>query len=104
MSDGLGDSRPVAVPARPGAPGTGELLLEARDLPDGKALPVFSTVRALIEQLGESQPWAIMPLDRVRQLAAAAGILTIALDPEFAPEAWRWNAQQIAEYDHKESP
>jgi hypothetical protein len=98
MSDALRESRPVAVPARPGAPGTDELLLEARDLPDGRVLPVFSTVRALVAQLGEAQPWAVLPLGRARQLAAAAGVGRVALDPVVTPEAWRWNPRQVAEY------
>lgn len=101
MSDASGESRPVAVPARPGAPGAGEVLLEARDLPDGKVLPVFSTVRGLVEQLGGAQPWAVLPLDRARQLAAAAGVAQVALDPVVSPEAWRWNAQRVADYDER---
>lgn len=79
------------------------MLLEARDLPDGKVLPVFSTVHGLVEQLGDAQPWAVLPLDRARQLAAAAGVTRVALDPVVAPEAWRWNAQQVADYGERGS-
>lgn len=91
------ESRPVAVPARPGTPGTDELILEARDLPSGKTLPVFSTVRALVDQLGKAQPWAVLPLDRARKLAAASGVDQVALDPMVEPGAWRWQFQQVSE-------
>jgi hypothetical protein len=43
----------VAVPAHPGAPGSGELFLEARKLPDDRrVLPVFSTVGKLWGRTG----------------------------------------------------
>lgn len=80
----------VAVPARPG-PGEDEMILEARQQPQGVILPVFSSVRVLVATLGTSQPWAVMPLSKVGDLAAAAGVDQIAFDPEVSDDAWRWN-------------
>lgn len=78
----------VAVPAHPGA--DGQLILEARKLPEGLALPVFSSVRVLIDALGRFQPWAVISMARVADLASCADIDCLALDPDVADEAWRW--------------
>lgn len=83
------EKRLVAVPARPG--NGDELILEARRQPQGVVLPVFSSVRVLVAALGQSQPWAVLPLGRVGELASAAGVDQIALDPEVTGDAWRWN-------------
>ncbi len=85
------EKRLVAVPAHPG-PSPGELVLEARRQPRGVVLPVFSSVRVLVSALGESQAWAIMPLGKVGELAAAADVDVdeIALDPDISADAWRW--------------
>jgi hypothetical protein len=79
----------VAVPAHPG-PDRDELVLEARHQPEGVVLPVFSSVRALIDALGGSQPWAVMPLGRVGDMAAAAHVDELAFDPEITADAWLW--------------
>lgn len=79
----------VAVPAHPGSD-PGELVLEARHQPQGVVLPVFSSVRVLVSALGESQPWAVMPLGKVGDLAAAADVDEIAFDPEVSADAWQW--------------
>lgn len=84
------ENRLVAVPAHPGTR-PGELTLEARREPQGLLLPVFSSVRMLVTALGRSQPWAVMPLSRVGDLASAAGIDQIVFDPEIAADAWLWD-------------
>lgn len=92
----------VTAPAHPGAPGSGGLFLEARRLPgDRRVLPVFSTVGKLVEALGEVQPWAVLPLERVRQMAAAAGIDLVALDPVMSLETWKWGPQDLDEFEHR---
>lgn len=85
----LDENQLVAVPAHPG-PGPGEMVVEARRQPQGVVLPVFSSVADLVSALGQSQPWAVMPLSKVGDLAAAAGVDQIAFDPEISADAWRW--------------
>lgn len=89
------NERLVVVPARPGA-GPGELELEARQQPRGVVLPVFSSVRALIGALGESQPWALMPLGKAGDFAAAGGVDQIVLDPDVTADAWKWRPDEAA--------
>jgi hypothetical protein len=90
----------VAVPAHPGAPGSGRLFLEARESPDvGKVLPVFSTVGRLVAALGLAQPWAVLPLERAREVAACAGVERIVLDPIVRPSAWRWAVRDLEDFD-----
>ena len=95
----------VAAPAHPGAPGGGEFFLEARQLPGNRrVLPVFSTVGKLVEALGEAQPWATLPLERVRQLAAQAGIDVVALDPVMSAGTWKWDPQDLAKFEQRRRP
>lgn len=94
MTTPHGPSRPdekrlVAVPAHPGRDPR-ELVLEARRQPQGVVLPVFSSVRVLVNALGQSQPWAVMPLSKIGDLAAAADVDEIAFDPEMSADAWQW--------------
>ena len=90
----------VAVPAHPGAPGSGRLFLEARESPDvGKVLPVFSTVGRLVAALGLAQPWAVLPLARAREVAACAGVERIVLDPVVRPSVWRWAVRDLQDFD-----
>lgn len=71
-------------------------MLEARRLPDGLALPMFSSVAVLIEALGRYQPWAIVPLAKVAELASALGIDQLLLDPEASDDTWRWEPADIS--------
>jgi hypothetical protein len=87
------DEQMVAVPAHPGA--GGQLILEARRTPEGLTLLVFSSVRVLVTALGQSQPWAILPLAKVAALAAAVSVKRVLLDPEISGEAWRWEPQDL---------
>ncbi len=76
----------VAVPTHPGVPGSGRLILEARESPQsGKVLPVFSTVGRLVAALGPAQPWAVLPLDRAQKMAASARGERIAPGPGRQP-------------------
>lgn len=89
------EKRLVAVPAHPG-PDPGELVLEARRQPQGVVLPVFSSVRVLVNALGRSQPWAVMLLSKVGDLAAAADVDEIAFDPEISADAWQWQPFEVS--------
>jgi hypothetical protein len=92
----------VTAPAHPGAPGSGEFFLEARLLPgDRRVLPVFSTVSKLVDALGDAQPWAMLPLEQARQMATAAGIEVIALDPVMSPETWKWRPQDLDDFEQR---
>jgi hypothetical protein len=79
----------VAVPAHPGA--GDQVIFEARRQADEVALPVFSSVRKLVAALGESQPWAILPLSTVRESVSAGGADRVVIDPVVTDEAWRWD-------------
>lgn len=84
----------VAVPAHPGA--GNQLMLETRRLPEGLVLPMFSSVGLLIEALGRYQPWAIVPLAKVAELAPSLGVDHLMLDPEVANDVWRWEPDDLA--------
>lgn len=91
----------VAVPAHPGA--NSQLMLETRRLSEGLVLPIFSSVRLLIEALGQYQPWAIVPLARVTDVAASLGVDHVILDPEVADDAWRWEPDDLGGFSWKVS-
>lgn len=95
----------VAVPARPGGAGRAELILEARVVPGGgRVLPVFSSVGKLVEALGQSQPWAVLPLERALAFAGAAGVPDVALDPVLSPAAWKWGPGDLAALEQRRQP
>ena len=90
----------VTAPAHPGSPGSGELFLEARRLPDNRGvLPVFSTVAKLVDALGQVQPWVMLPLEQARQIARAAGIDVVALDPVMSPDTWKWEPKNLSDFE-----
>lgn len=95
------DQQMVVVPAHPGT--DDQLILEARRDSDGLVLPMFSSVRALVSALGQSQPWAILLLPRVVELAAVGGIDRLMLDPEVTDDAWRWEPQDLGGFAWKVS-
>jgi hypothetical protein len=82
----------VVAPARPGPRADGaDIVFEMRQQPDGGfVLPVFSSVRRLVEELGRSQPWACVPLRDVLATTAQGAAVRIVLDPRIDPGAWRW--------------
>lgn len=76
--------------------GNADVMLEVRQDDAGRAvLPVFSSVPRLVAALGQAQPWLAMPLQRVRQLAAAAGADAVHLDPVIRPDAPRWRQEDL---------
>jgi SseB protein N-terminal domain len=95
------DGLPVLViaPARPRpTAGGADILFEMRQQPDGRfVLPVFSSVRRLVEQLGRYQPWACLPLDEVLAKTSRSPAVRVVLDPVIDPGAWRWQQSGLEE-------
>jgi len=90
----------VVVPAHPGA--GDQLIFEARQEQAGLVLPVFSSVGVLVAALGRSQPWAAVPLARLVDIAKAAGVDRVVLDPEVSGEAWRWDQQDLGGFSWRQ--
>jgi len=83
----------MVVPAHPGA--GDQLIFEARRQPDGLVLPVFSSVPLLVAALGQSQPWAVLPLAQVIEAAAVARVSRVVQDPVVSDDAWRWEPADL---------
>jgi len=85
----------VIAPAHPASKST-EIVFEVRPGADGAdVLPVFSSVRKLVETFGPAQPWVALPLVKARELAAAGGIGEVELDPVVPAAAWRWHYSDL---------
>jgi hypothetical protein len=87
----------VVAPAHPDIrEGGKDVVFEVRNGADGgQVLPVFSTVRLLVEVLGPAQPWVALPLESARALAASRGVDRVVLDPVAEPGAWRWHPEDL---------
>lgn len=94
MAEQAPDRQMVVVPSHPGA--GNQLILEARRDAEELALPLFSSVRALVAGLGRSQPWVVMSLSEVVRHAAAGGIDKLIIDPEVSDDAWRWEPADLS--------
>ncbi|HEV2377919.1 MAG TPA: SAV_915 family protein [Streptosporangiaceae bacterium] len=85
----------VIAPAHP-ANKSSQIVFEVRPGAAGTdVLPVFSSVRQLVETLGPAQPWVALPLRKARELAAAGGIQQVVLDPVAPPGTWRWGYSDL---------
>jgi hypothetical protein len=85
----------VVAPAHPAHQST-EIVFEVRPGADGvDVLPVFSSVRHLVNAFGPAQPWLALPLRTVRELAAVGGVRQVVLDPVVTPGAWRWRYSDL---------
>lgn len=91
----------IVVPAHPGA--GDQLIFEARRQLDGLVLPVFSSVSLLVAALGQSQPWAVLPLAQVIEAAAAARVSRVVQDPAVSDDAWRWEPADLCGFTWRES-
>jgi hypothetical protein len=82
----------VVAPAHPATGhGRSDVVFEVRQGRGGaQVLPVFSTVRRLVEAMGSAQPWVVLPLQRAREIAGASGVNQVLLDPVAEPGAWQW--------------
>jgi hypothetical protein len=84
----------VIAPAHP--MGRDGFELEARPTADGgSVLPVFSSIELLVERLGRFQPWVALPIARVRELAGAAGVGRVVLDPRMASDLREWSEGDV---------
>jgi hypothetical protein len=88
----------VIVPTQPpDGGGTRGVAFEVRRLVDGtEVLPVFSTVAALIRELGRYQPWVCVPMSAAREVADQAGAARVVRDPVLGADAWRWDPARLA--------
>lgn len=82
----------VFTPAHPVAGGeTPSFALEPRRMADGiSAVIAFSSVEALVAQLGRYQPWMGFSPEDLRRIAYANGIKRVYLDPKVYPFEPRW--------------
>lgn len=87
----------VFVPARPVTrDGVRQIMYEARDRADGvRAMPAFTTLDRLVEQLGPAQPWAQLPLASLRALLGEAGVTQVDIDPVVDAAAVRWDTDSL---------
>lgn len=65
---------------------------------------VFSSVRCLVEQLGQSQPWMVMDSSRLQQCLSAAGVTQVLLDPVLGDDAGRWTPEDIERFADQVNP
>jgi hypothetical protein len=100
----------VIAPAHPRLDGAeADIVFELRQASGGQApdgatvLPVFSSVRRLVDTLGHDQPWVALPLVKVRELAGAGGVRLVELDPSAEPGAWRWTGRDLETLAREES-
>ena len=86
----------VFVPAHPAPDGSGNIVFEVRQRPDGSwALPVFSSARQLAVQLGNAQPWVAVPLEKAMQLMGEVGVDQVVLNPIAEPLTTRWRVEDL---------
>lgn len=58
---------------RPLAPGESDVDLRTYETAEGSALPVFSSLDALVEGCGDHQPWLGIPVDLLGELQRRCG-------------------------------
>jgi hypothetical protein len=86
----------VIVPARPRNEESLPVEFEIRTQADGRAmLPVFSSVAALVRELGRFQPWVCVPWRLAEEAASRATLSCVVLDPVADPSAERWTAADL---------
>lgn len=80
----------VYVPCSSTEPQDGQLLLDVRQLEDGRtALPVFSSTESLVRCCGPSQPWVAMPSEKLEGLDDLVGYDGLLLDVAIPEELRR---------------
>ena len=85
---------PARQDVRPGH--EGDVIFEVREISDGgRALPVFTTVRRLVETLGPDQPWVALPLKSIQAIMGGAGVDRVVIDPQAQPGTWRWQESDL---------
>lgn len=92
------DSDLVFVPARPNAQGDG-VEIETRRLADNN-VPVglaFTTLAALVTNLGDYQPWVKLPMVAYVAALRRAGVDRVQIDPAPTNGLWRWDETTLVE-------
>ena len=86
----------VVVPARPRIGAECPVEFEVRGQADGQwVLPVFSSVAALVRELGCYQPWVCVPWRLAAEAAGRARLTQVVLDPGAGTLAQRWTAAHL---------
>ena len=86
----------VIVPARPGIGQACPVEFEVRTQADGRTvLPVFSSVAALVQELGRCQPWVCVPWRLAEEAAHQARLAHVVLDPVVGTSGQRWAAADL---------
>jgi hypothetical protein len=95
----VSDTDLVFVAAHPRVKdGRKDVAFEVRMLESGRPAGIaFTSIRFLVEALGQSQPWVAMPLGRFRQLIGAAGVGEVAVNPSVPEDAVLWRAEDVDE-------
>ncbi|RKS72657.1 type III secretion system (T3SS) SseB-like protein [Motilibacter peucedani] len=89
VPDGL-----LLVPAHPGEPG--RVRIEPRlDGTGAAVLVAFTSTARLVEALGPAQPWVAVPGDRLPELARAAGLRGVLVDPVVPPGSPGWTEDDL---------
>jgi hypothetical protein len=98
--EAVSDTDVVYVAAHPRVnDGRKDVVCEARMMASGKPAGIaFTSIKHLVEALGQAQPWVAMPLGRFREVMATGGIADVALNPKVPHEAVRWQPQDVQEF------
>jgi hypothetical protein len=96
----VSDTDLVFVPAHPRVKAAGsDVVFEVRVLESGKAAGIaFTSMRELVEALGEAQPWVAIPIGRFRELMGGAGVGDIVINPSVPQDAVRWKPDDVQEF------
>lgn len=89
----------ICVPAHPAAGDADaepRVRIELRRRGGEPVAIAFSSVAALVEQLGRAQPWMVMDTARLRRHLAAVGVREILLDPDLTGSPGRWERADLA--------
>jgi SseB protein N-terminal domain len=95
----------VVVPAHPRAGDVCQVEFEVREQGDGHtALPVFSSVAALVRALGRCQPWVCVPLRVACEAADRAGRAEVVLDPGVSSSGQQWTTASLRTFGGEQRP
>ncbi|MFI6052373.1 SAV_915 family protein [Streptomyces violascens] len=90
---------PVFIPAHPRYPGGGAAPHVDYELfkgPSGPPVPVaFTSLRGLVEALGQAQPWVAVSLGPFAEAMQRARLPKVRLDPVVGPDGSRWRAEDL---------
>ncbi|MCA1221140.1 SAV_915 family protein [Streptomyces sp. 8L] len=88
----------VFVPAHPRLPQSGPPIVDFELLAHtgGSAVPVaFTTLKLLVDALGDAQPWIAVALGAYAEAMRDAGLPSVRLDPAVDAAARGWRPQDL---------